>query len=312
MNRNTLIEYLKNVMYLEQTCYEEERVLNYLSNQKNAYYNPKLQKEEEENYIDSLWTIVGCELEDEFGLAVTAVTAVLAIIFWIIYFVKAHGTDNGTNDKYIYIIISICIIMFGILLVFSKANDKLKEQKQKNKRIRNNNEKIREKNKSFKNECTRIAKRLSMEYDYLEKQYNSTYDLLNSYYAKGIIYYKYRDIACVASILEYIESGRANDLPTAYNLLEQDIKYNNVITKLDIIIDKLNDISMNQYYLYDSISQANKNINTLNSNILSSAKRISSQLDRQNDNLESIRYVQAKDSRNLQLIKDLTFYNTFY
>ncbi|SDA11737.1 hypothetical protein SAMN02910447_00467 [Ruminococcus sp. YE71] len=309
MDKYRLIEYLQDILYLERTCYEEERILDNLKQQRYAYFNPELKAKEKYNYSysDNQGFWIGEYLMWAFGISGLPI-----IILLCIYFVKSNSPSGVAKDRFGYLIAAICIAVLAIVIVIAKTRDELKKEQANNERIKKNNQKIQESNNSFKEQCFTIGNRISQEHDSIERQYKKTCDLLSDYYSTGIIYYKYRDFACIASILEYIESGRAKDLSDAYNLLEEEMRYNNIITKLDTIIAHLNQISMNQLYLYNAISQANRNINNMNNTILNSAKRINAQLERQNDNLESIRYVQEKDSRNLQLIRNLTFYNTFY
>ena len=64
----------------------------------------------------------------------------------------------------------------------------------------------------------------------------------------------------VCSICEYLESGRCSELggpDGAYNLFEQEIRANMVITQLGSILSKLDRIQANQAMLYDAISTGN-------------------------------------------------------
>ena len=65
----------------------------------------------------------------------------------------------------------------------------------------------------------------------------------------------------MCSICEYLESGRCSELggpDGAYNLFEQEIRMNLIITQLGSILSKLDRIQANQAMLYDAISTGNR------------------------------------------------------
>lgn len=108
------------------------------------------------------------------------------------------------------------------------------------------------------------ALRLAEYYDQLiaqqEKKLADTRRLLQEAYDKGLLYGKYRNFVAVCSICEYLESGRCSELggpDGAYNLFEQEIRMNLIITQLGLIISELDEIRENQAMLYDAISTGN-------------------------------------------------------
>lgn len=109
------------------------------------------------------------------------------------------------------------------------------------------------------------ALRLAGYYDQLiaqqEKKLADTRRLLQEAYDKGLLYGKYRNFVAVCSICEYLESGRCSELggpDGAYNLFEQEIRMNLIITQLGLIISELDEIRENQAMLYDAISTGNR------------------------------------------------------
>lgn len=94
-----------------------------------------------------------------------------------------------------------------------------------------------------------------------EKKLADTRQLLREAYDKGLLYGKYRNFVAVCSICEYLESGRCSELggpDGAYNLFEQEIRMNLIITQLGSILSKLDRIQANQAMLYDAISTGNR------------------------------------------------------
>lgn len=86
-------------------------------------------------------------------------------------------------------------------------------------------------------------------------------------YSFDIIFEKYRNYVAVSTLYEYILSGRCDTLvgsTGAYNLYENEIRMNMVITKLDQVVECLESIKNNQYMLYTSITNMNKELKNLN------------------------------------------------
>lgn len=94
-------------------------------------------------------------------------------------------------------------------------------------------------------------------------------------YATGIIHDKYKGLVPVSTMLEYLECGRCTTLEGpygAYNLYENDVKYQVINNKLDTIISELEQIRKNQYLLYQSLQSINATLSDLNANTQSMIK----------------------------------------
>lgn len=90
-------------------------------------------------------------------------------------------------------------------------------------------------------------------------------------YSYGIIYGKYRNFVAISSFCDYFLSGRCNALDGpegAYNLYEQESRSDIIIGKLDEIVDSLEKIKDNQYYIYNEIQTANKALDIINAQLL--------------------------------------------
>lgn len=82
-------------------------------------------------------------------------------------------------------------------------------------------------------------------------------------YACDVVYEKYRNIAAIATFCEYLDSGRCQELVGAngaYNLFENEVRQNLIISKLDEIIDELESIQDNQYLMYSTMKTVNANL----------------------------------------------------
>lgn len=87
-----------------------------------------------------------------------------------------------------------------------------------------------------------------------------------SIYLPNIIFIKYRTLPALATIYEYLMSGRCTTLEGpdgAYNLYESEIRANMIITKLDLVIEKLEEIKNAQYMLCQELSKANASLSSI-------------------------------------------------
>ncbi len=93
-----------------------------------------------------------------------------------------------------------------------------------------------------------------------------TTSTLEQLYELNVVYNKYWDPVPIATFYEYLKSGRCDTLggyEGAYNRYEDELKMDRIVGRLDIVIQKLDQVVKNQYYLACSMREANKNIERL-------------------------------------------------
>ena len=115
------------------------------------------------------------------------------------------------------------------------------------------------------------------EYIYIQDQINEAkdalldqYNCLNTLLEPGILFPKYNDIIAWSTMYEYFLTGRVSELTGpngAYNLYESEVRANTIISKLDVIINKLDAIRDNQYMLYKAITDANATLNKMSKSL---------------------------------------------
>ena len=118
-------------------------------------------------------------------------------------------------------------------------------------------------------------------------------------YSCDAILPKYRTLPAVATMCEYLETGRCTDLAGpngAYNLYESEIRANCIIAQLDMIQESLNDIKNNQYRLYEAVVDVHKSVDKLNRNLssklqglLDSSSGIKKELESMSEDVSSIK-----------------------
>ena len=113
--------------------------------------------------------------------------------------------------------------------------------------------------KCWKDSCTKMRTNL-------EKPLKETKENLERVYSKNIIYPKYRNLPALTSIYEYYVTGRCEELSGpygAYNLYEDEVRKDKIISQLNTVIANLEQIKQNQYKLYEQVCQIQSNTNRM-------------------------------------------------
>lgn len=115
----------------------------------------------------------------------------------------------------------------------------------------------------------------SAEYKMLCHTLEDTKNNLDELYNMGIIFPKYRNYVAVCSMYEYFSSGRVDTLEGAngaYNLYENEIRQNLIISSLEKISTNLEVIKSNQYILYTELKENNERLDATLDEISNSIK----------------------------------------
>lgn len=115
----------------------------------------------------------------------------------------------------------------------------------------------------------------SAEYKMLCYTLEDTKNNLDELYNMGIIFPKYCNYVAVCSMYEYFSSGRVDTLEGAngaYNLYENEIRQNLIISSLEKISTNLEVIKSNQYILYTELKENNERLDATLDEISNSIK----------------------------------------
>lgn len=107
---------------------------------------------------------------------------------------------------------------------------------------------------------------LSQEVNELVRHQAESENRLEQIYGKNIIFPKYRNLVALSSLYEYICAGRCYALEGpegAYNIYETESRFDKLITQLDQVIVRLDAIRDNQYVLFSTMQEANRQYETL-------------------------------------------------
>ena len=285
-----LKEYLKNVFDLESSIYQTNQLkLKY--QEKRANESPK-----EKNHILPSKPVEPTYLNANIKFSQALKTSKILYILWYIslfagfsvggagllifaVFKGVYGSEFSGHQSltYMFIIGGIGIIIFAYITyrIFKLKNEQQQEVLDQNKSKR---EKYSIELSTFERNCAEAQIRKEKAFSEYSKEltaynYETTKTLqqlsdiemklkssLYNLYSKNVIYAKYRNLVTIATLFEYIDSGRCFELEGpngAYNLYEGELRADIIISSLNNIIANLESIKNNQYTLYESIEKAN-------------------------------------------------------
>ena len=128
---------------------------------------------------------------------------------------------------------------------------------------------------------------IDSEIEETSKLLKEQYECLQLMLSPEIIFPKYDNIVAWSTMYEYFVTGRVSGLTGpdgAYNLYENELRSNIIISQLDEIISKLDAIKNNQFVLYKALSRIDASIKEMSDGI----KNVSNQLKGTNQMLAEI------------------------
>lgn len=264
-------EYVRNIRDLEVSCYQQEMLLRKLKN-KPANINREivaLERTKDEIPTKPLSAVSSVIIMVIMDLFFALVGAVIGFVGGFIVRVIAGIFADPSN--WITFLIGGAIIGYIIALIclFYWQRDTVKDAHDEKKAYPEKLKEVERKKQNRKQEIEYKKKQLTMLPSVVsksEQELQQTRDLLKKYYDLGFIYPKYRGMVPVCQIYEYLESGRCFSLlgpGGAYNLYESEVRSNLIISKLDDVISRLDDLSAGQQMLANVIRESNRKIDRL-------------------------------------------------
>ena len=150
----------------------------------------------------------------------------------------------------------------------------------------------------------------------LEDTLSKSKNVLKQLYDSDIVYPKYRNMAAMCTMYEYLASGRCDKLEGpdgAYNLYETEIRQNVIVVSLAKIIQQLEDIKDRQYQLYQELKTTNRMLNNVG-NEMNAIYNTTSSIEQIAENIESNSYISNQCteiiSKNTNALKYITLINS--
>lgn len=245
LNTQELKDYLFHVRDLELSCYKQRQFIDRLYDLANQAGNPNLSQrviyEKQE------------KLTDEIGMTLSFT---LFSIPWCI--VGSFFFGGLLAAPLLLLIVFIGTIIWRI---FDR-----KKVKKSNLEAHKANSEIEKKNQTIKSNAAVQLRMINSQIAKSRESLRSTEQTLERFYAKNVVYQKYRGLVPIMMFCEYIDSGRCTGLSGhegAYNIYENEIRLNIIIVKLDNIIRRLDEIRDNQYMLANMLQQTNRELGQL-------------------------------------------------
>lgn len=202
------------------------------------------------------------------------------------------------------IIGTVCGIFLPLIVMLIIHMHKKSKVNKINKQIEEKNNQIILENEKKINLYRQMAIELKNQNKIIASKYKQTKDVLNQYYALGIIYPKYRNLVSISYIYEYLMSGRCTALEGhggAYDVFECDKRFESITTRLDVIVNKLDQIEINQHQIYSAVKGGIKSSNQLVNSMLQNIENIS-------NNTKINTYYNEVSARNTEFLKAIHFF----
>lgn len=259
MGKEELIQYFEDAIALETAVITQENFISQFEamskNKKPVLVERKVQvAEPDPNGLDSETNVV--------TFFIVGMTAMLLYV---------QSFEFGAAEPSFWPLIAMAIIDGIILAIYLPERKKWKQYYSEQRRKyeedcrtcleenKNRKEEFDYNQKCWKDSCTKMRTTL-------EKPLKETKENLERVYAKNIIYPKYRNLPALTSIYEYYVTGRCEELSGpygAYNLYEDEVRKDKIISQLNTVIANLEQIKLNQYKLYEQVCQIQSNTNRM-------------------------------------------------
>lgn len=330
MDRKQIINYLNIFFDLEKRLYEITMIRDDVENQLIKCENPEYlslwsvsEKPKKYTYWDALKDTFEWIADFGFSCGILLLVLLLFLIVgggftadFILGFFPS--TDHRLTLCIIFTLLTpflfVIAIVAPIITLVGVIKNKI-EQKEYNSLIENityKNKQIKAMNSQISNINNVKKVRLTKELQKLKQTGTEIYNTLMKYYSLNIIYKDYRKMPYIAMFIKYFESGRCakfEGYDGANNLLEQDIKYNNIMSRMDDILQSLESVKYSNSLLYNGIMECNNNISRFSNAIINSANSLEQQISRgvdvSNERLASIEYSNYLIANNTQYLSDL-------
>ena len=259
MGKEELIQYFEDAIALETAVITQKNFISQFEamskNKKPVLVERKVQvAEPNPNGLDSETNVV--------TFFIAGMTAMLLYV---------QSFEFGAAEPSFWPLIAMAIIDGIILAIYLPERKKWKQYYSEQRRKyeedcrtcleenKNRKEEFDYNQKCWKDSCTKMRTTL-------EKPLKETKENLERVYAKNIIYPKYRNLPALTSIYEYYVTGRCEELSGpygAYNLYEDEVRKDKIISQLNTVIANLEQIKQNQYKLYEQVCQIQSNTNRM-------------------------------------------------
>lgn len=308
LEREQLLKYLKAICTLEITSYELSELASKIQIKIHALQKWQTYKKHSLETYRFPFSDFLLKLGIFIGIPISAFVVSIVFAFMCGLFAAVFGIFWDITDKvydYIFWIViglgMILAIIIDIFIVYDFINNE-REKRYKDLEKEIENQIIDEKNIAARKYIAHTTSELNYQLEIIKSKQDETCNTLEKLYSYNIISHKYRNVAAVFSLYEFIESGRCDNLEGydgAYNLYEELVSKKIVMDKLDDIIENIDEVSHTQHNLCTAILDCNKNVDELCNQMFSTTKALKAL----NDNVEINNFYNGITEQNTEFLK---------
>ncbi len=285
MKTNALKDYLSVVANIEKERYMQDNLYSYLQQRISQLGIPAhIEKPIRSGAFDATDLLMWIGGGALFGFIGGGIICGIISLFNVGLFDTLIHLGGLFHTIFIGGLVTAAIAMIGVIIyaVYAAKSDSLDYNYRYKKYVQAcSNDKARVENELKEREL------FVQQQNLLAKQMQETKEILQALYNKGIIYKKYHwNFVAICTFYEYIDSQRFTELGAAYNQYEVELRLEHITDRLDIIIDKLDELIRIQYIICSKISEANHMLNKIWSSNLEIASHIQ-EIDANGDELNS-------------------------
>ena len=299
MQTALLKEYVSKAKDLELSCYEQKLLCDNLE-QKLSHINYQRKNKENEkkefkkfswiNYIASaIWwgisvlpPLIGISML--VGVALYIIALICGIMHFSIPFIDRIYIFLKTYPVIgMFKLIFNCIIIGaggGFLLLFlcGIISGSKKNVKKENQKIEENNTNVQKELIAYESKSQIISNNLACA----RRSYQTTLKTKEDFYSLNIIYPKYRSLIPISSFCDYLQSGVCETLEGhegCYNKFDLEVRLDTIISRIDDVIDNLDQIKFNQHTLYEEVVKCNEKLDNLSTGISEMTNNITGSIE---------------------------------
>lgn len=250
-----LLEYLKRAIALENSMVTQKQVIDdYDESSKRR--EPILNLEAEREYPKSSTNLSSFAIISLLFGVIMLILGVLALPF--------PHLRSGSGIGMVFAIGGCACLPF--IFSIPGLNREDESYRGECELVKSMNERIREKNSEkeaqYQNAMSEWRDSNEKAHEYFSTPLSETQAVLDKLYSVDVIYPKYHTLPALTSIYEYLVTGRCEELSGAhgaYNLYEDEIRKDTIISQLNTVIENLEQIKQNQYMLYEQVKGIQQN-----------------------------------------------------
>ena len=257
--RNKLLDYLKTAISVE-TDIETQNQIRAAAVKEKETRKPVLHQKK----LPEIPDMPDFSVDSNFVVAflVTAVLFLFVGIFALFYDFRVMS--------YIFCVLGI-IFLIPIWVEKRKAKKEAAHCRERIDYICSDYTSIKKENDNLKSEWHQQLAEWNNSNDALlaemEQPYTETLHVRDQLYAIDAIYPKYQNLPALTSIYEYFITGRCDELTGphgAYNMYEDEVRKDTVISQLNTVIENLEQIRQSQFMLYEQVKMIQKTASAIN------------------------------------------------